>query len=402
MRIECNTEIHSTGGDGSFILGKAESVLETLMTEFEGKVQLIYLDPPFGTGDTFSVRLRDTARSVKIPIYSDQLTGEKYSEWMRSILTGCHMLLKPSGSLYLHLDYRESARIRCLLDELFGEKNFMNEIIWSYKSGGRSTRYFPRKHDTILFYRKSPSVFFDLKPIGKPRGPEKRNHMKRFIDENGRICFSIRSGGKTYYYSEDTPVYPTDVWTDIEHLQQKDSERTGYSTQKPEALLRRIILSSSRPGDIVADLFAGSGTTAAVARKEGRRFISVDSSGFSLMTCRKRLLKDAGNQGLEEESIPRSSEMILRYPSYKGPAGIDYERMPGKTYDEIRLINAGFEDVYPISYVAVGRMDRHGCFHPLAWENGIRFPLLFRIPHTDMTVIQIADASGKQAFFTIE
>ena len=123
--------------------------------------------------------------------------------------------------------------------------------------------------------------------------------MKRFIDENGRICFSIRSGGKTYYYSEDTPVYPTDVWTDIEHLQQKDSERTGYSTQKPEALLRRIVLSSSRPGDIVADLFAGSGTTAAVARKEGRKYVAVDSSGFSLMTFRKRLLKDAENQGLE-------------------------------------------------------------------------------------------------------
>ncbi len=402
MRIECSNEIHSTGGDGLFILGKAETVLDTLMPELEGKVQLIYLDPPFGTGDTFSVRLRDTARSVKIPVYSDQLTGEQYIEWMRAILTGCHRLLKACGSIYLHIDYRESARIRLLLDELFGEKNFMNEIIWSYKSGGRSTRYYPRKHDTILFYRKSPSVLFDLKPIGKPRGREKRNHMKRFIDEDGRICFSIRSGGKTYYYSEDTPVYPTDVWTDIEHLQQKDSERTGYSTQKPEALLRRIVLSSSRPGDIVADLFAGSGTTAAVARKEGRKYVAVDSSGFSLMTFRKRLLKDAENQGLEESPVPRSSEMILRYPVYAGPAGIDYEFVPGKNYDEIRLLNAGFEDVYPISYAAAGQMDGNGCFHPLAWENSIRFPLLFRIPHTDKPLIQIADASGKQAFFTIE
>ena len=122
MRIECNNEIHSTGGDGLFILGKAETVLDTLMPELEGKVQLIYLDPPFGTGDTFSVRLRDTARSVKIPVYSDQLTGEQYIEWMRAILTGCHRLLKACGSIYLHIDYRESARIRLLLDELFGEK----------------------------------------------------------------------------------------------------------------------------------------------------------------------------------------------------------------------------------------------------------------------------------------
>src|SRR5690606_30562996 len=107
--------------------------------------------------------------------------------------------------------------------------NFMNEIIWCYKSGGRSTRYYPRKHDTILFYRKSAKVFFDIYAVGRPRGPEKRNHMKRYIDEDGRVCFSIRSAGKVYTYYEDTPVFPSDVWDDIEHLQQKDSERVGYA-----------------------------------------------------------------------------------------------------------------------------------------------------------------------------
>ena len=358
----------------------------------------------FGTGDTFSVRLRDAARSVKVPVYSDLLTGDEYDRWIRTILAGCHALLNPTGSIYVHVDYRESARIRMILDELFGEKNFMNEIIWSYKSGGRSTRYFPRKHDTILFYRKSPSVFFDLSPIGKPRGPEKRNHMKRYIDENGRICFSIKSGGKTYYYTEDTPVYPTDVWTDIEHLQQKDSERTGYSTQKPEALLRRIILSSSRPGDLVADLFAGSGTAAAVSRKEGRKYIAVDSSGFSMMTFRKRILKDAENQSfpVEDRSISQSGEMSICYPPYQGDAGIEYELIRGKNDMEVRLLNAGFDNVYPISYVAAGKMDESGGFHPLAWETSIRFPLRIRIPNMIDPVLQIADAEGKQAFFTIE
>ena len=114
--------------------------------------------------------------------------------------------------------------------------------------------------------------------------------MKQQVDEEGRVYYSIRSGGKVYKYYEDSLVFPSDVWTDIEHLHQRDPERTGYSTQKPEALLKRIILASSQEGDIVADLFSGSGTTAAAAAKLGRRWIAADASPAALMTLRKRLL----------------------------------------------------------------------------------------------------------------
>jgi len=119
--------------------------------------------------------------------------------------------------------------------------------------------------------------------------------MKRNVDENGNIYWSIRSNGKEYRYYEDSMIYPSDVWDDISHLQQKDPERTGYDTQKPEALLERIILSTSQPGDWVGDFFAGSGTTLAVAQKNGRKWLAMDSSLFSMQISRKRLLSSGGS-----------------------------------------------------------------------------------------------------------
>ena len=117
------------------------------------------------------------------------------------------------------------------------------------------------------------------------------NNMKRHADENGRIFWSIRSGGKEYCYYEDSIILPSDVWDDIPHLQQKHPERTGYDTQKPEALLERMILSTSRKGDWIGDFFAGSGTTLAAAQKCGRKWLGIDNGDFSIHVCRKRLLQ---------------------------------------------------------------------------------------------------------------
>ena len=257
MRLYCTEEHHAAGGNGSFYLMKAEDALTLLLERYENGVRLIYLDPPFRTGESFKMRIGKGKQAQTVVLYEDKLNEESYLKWLERILRGCHRLLDPQGSIYLHLDYRMSHKARVLLDETFGESNFMNEIIWAYRSGGRATRCYPRKHDTILFYRKSKKVYFNIKAVGTPRGPERRNHMKRFIDEDGRIGFSIRSNGKTYTYYEDSLIYPSDVWSDIEHLQQKDRERTGFLTQKPEALLKRIIAASSAPGDLVLDLFSG-------------------------------------------------------------------------------------------------------------------------------------------------
>lgn len=136
------------------------------------------------------------------------------------------------------------------------------------------------------------------------RGSDRRNHMKRRADEDGRIYYAIRSNGKEYRYYEDDLIYPSDVWDDIEHLHQRDPERTGYATQKPEALLKRIISVSTEPGDLVMDLFAGSGTTAAAAVKLDRRFVIADCSMASMLASRRRILTLHPNDDVLSDAKP--------------------------------------------------------------------------------------------------
>ena len=396
MRITCTEELHQGGGPGRFLLGKAEDVSAQLLDEYAGKVQLIYLDPPFGTGDTFRVRLPVGKRSVLMPVYQDDLPQSDYVAWMRGVLTNCRALLAPTGSLYLHIDHRMNAHMRLLLDEIFGSANFMNEIVWGYRSGGRSTRCYPRKHDTILFYRKGRSVYFDITAVGVPRGPEKRNHMKRYIDERGRICFSIRSGGKLYTYYEDTPVYPSDVWTDIEHLQQKDRERTGYATQKPEALLRRILLASSREGDLVLDLFSGSGTTAAAAMQLKRRYLAADASPYALYTLRSRLLHSTGALSFLDEA----HAMLLSYPADDAAAVAEAEVRALHGRPHLFVKNASFADGSPLIYAAAGRAEG-ARFYPCATNcaPGAALSLPLSPDAAKAPVLQITGAAGRTAFF---
>ena len=396
MRIFCTSERHVNGGPGEFILSRAEDALETLLADYRGRVQVVYLDPPFGTGDIFHSKLGAGSETLSLPTYADDMEESAYLAWMRTILAGTRELLSPSGSLYLHIDYRMSAKLRLLLDELFGAQNFMNEIVWCYKSGGRATRFYPRKHDTILFYRKSAKVFFDITSVGRPRGPEKRNHMKRSIDEEGRICFTIRSAGKIYTYYEDTLMFPSDVWDDIEHLQQKDSERVGYATQKPEALLSRVILASSQPGDLVCDLFSGSGTTAAAASKLGRRYLALDVSPLALYTLRARQLKSASAHSLLEGE----HELVLRYPVDETPVEYTAKRVLLRADEMLSLESASFTPAYPLVYAAVGTADADG-FHPVSKDCKPKLPLLLPIGKIDEPVLQIVDALGHMAFFRV-
>jgi len=397
MRIDCTSEIHANGGQGEFLSGRAEEALSSLLDTYRGSVQVVYLDPPFGTGDVFHVRVSAQKRQFTIPAYSDQLGEEEYLSWMRVILTGARELLCESGSLYLHIDYRMSAKLRLLLDEIFGAQNFLNEIVWCYKSGGRSTRYYPRKHDTILFYRKSAKVYFNISAVGRPRGPEKRNHMRRYIDDEGRICFTIRSAGKIYTYYENTPMYPSDVWDDIEHLQQKDNERVGYATQKPEALLNRVILASSRPGDLVCDLFSGSGTTASAASKLGRRFLALDASPTALYILRARQLQNASALSLLEGE----HALTIRYPKTEAPARLTATVETRRGVRVATIQNAGFEPEIPLIYAAVGT-EQDGCFSPYATDCQPKLPLELPLDGLTRPVVQICDIYGRQAFFTLE
>lgn len=300
--VACEVErCQGEGPGGSLWQARLSNCAGELLDAYAGQVQTIYIDPPFCTGLRFEMRMRVGERGwrtgsprVSLPAYDDVWPSEDgYLQMIGGMLETAHALLCPEGTLFLHVDARMQAPLRLTLDRIFGPRNFLNEIIWAYQSGGRATRYFSRKHDVILFYRKSARYFFDIKAVPVPRGEQRANHMRRAVDEQGRAYRTINSGGKQYVYYDDQPAYPGDVWQDVSHLQQKDPQRTGYDTQKPLALLERIIRSASRPGDLVADLCFGSGTTLVAAAQGERRFLGVDSSATAHAATRKRLLGKA-------------------------------------------------------------------------------------------------------------
>ena len=268
--------------------GDKSSILPALLSEFAATVDLIYIDPPFMTGRTFS---KDTQVA-----YSDTWGNDldSYLQWLYHTFVLLHLLLASDGSLYVHLDWRAAHYARILLDEIFSTRSagagFRNEIIWQYQSGGRAQESYARKHDTILLYTKSPQYCFHPERIAERRGTQRRNHMRKTVAGDGHVCWTIRSAGRLYTYDEDSLITPTDVWSDIHHLHQKDPERNGYATQKPEALLERIILASSEEGDLVLDCFCGSGVTPAVAERLRRRWIACDQSDLAIELTLQRLL----------------------------------------------------------------------------------------------------------------
>lgn len=274
------------------VLGDCLEVMRRLPP---ASIDLIYVDPPFATGRRFDGLSKRGERVA----FSDVWTGGlgEYLAWLRPRLAGMWGLLRPSGNLVVHLDWRAVHGAKLLLDELFGARNFRNELIWHYGSGGRARRFFHRKHDVLLWYSRTGRWQFHGDRVSVPRDRcpqcgtrrEQWNHLKRHEDADGRVYRTIRSAGKVYRYYDDEPAVPPDVWTDISHLQQKDPERQGYPTQKPEALLHRVISALSAPGDRVADFFCGSGTTCAVAQELGRRWIGCDISAAAVELARRRL-----------------------------------------------------------------------------------------------------------------
>lgn len=245
--------------------------------------QLIYIDPPFNTG---SARRRTTLTTSADPggdrtgfagrRYASKATGkmhytdahDDYAAYLGPRLEQAHRLLTDTGTLYVHLDWREVHYVKVLLDDVFGRQNFLNEIVWAYDFGGRARDRWPAKHDTILVYVKEAGRhFFDREAVD--RVP---------YLAPGLVTAEKAARGKL----------PTDVWWHT-IVPTNSREKTGYPTQKPAGVLRRIVLASSRPGDRVLDFFAGSGTTGAVAATLDRRFLLVDSNPQAIEVMRKRL-----------------------------------------------------------------------------------------------------------------
>lgn len=276
--------------------------MSSLLKKYSGKIDLIYIDPPFGTGADFTYKTFIGEGNINTTKEQSIYEEKAYRDtWKRDTETYLSMLferlklikslLKRNGSIYLHCDWHYGHYIKSIMDEVFGKDNFVNEIIWHYKTGGRSRNFYARKHDTLFFYKNGEDYIFNSDEIGIPRGEVTKHHMKKNKDEDGRIYWSIKSAEKIYKYYEDDKLTPEDVWSDISHMQQKDPQRLDFPTQKPKALLERIIKASSNENDLIADFFCGSGTTCEVAERLGRRWIGCDLSRWAIHTTRKRLLE---------------------------------------------------------------------------------------------------------------
>ncbi len=243
----------------------------------DASIDAIYIDPPFGTGTT------RTGRGHHYVDRSDD--PEAFITWLSPLLEQSRRVLTPRGSLFVHLDYRTVHYVKVTLDRLFGREHFVNEIVWCYSVGGKSRRGFARKHDTILWYARSDEWAFYPDAVRVPR--RGGSHM-RVVD--GVQEKTDRKTGRVYRYPVHEGKVPEDWWTDIETLNHSDKERTGWPSQKPERLLTRVLSAVTQPGDWVADWFSGSGTTAAVAQRLGRRFVVVDREKEAVEVCAERLV----------------------------------------------------------------------------------------------------------------
>jgi len=305
------------------IWGDNKLVMASLLAEFKGKIDLIYIDPPFDVGADFTMDV--PIGDEKETIEKDQSTLEMVAYrdmWGKGTDSYLHMiferltlmkdLLSDRGSIYVHVDYRVSSMMRLVMDEIFGRENFLNQIAWCYKERERILTTYNQKHDVILFFSKSSN---SNRPFNWKEAAEKYSEVtkKKFKYEDEKGWYQIRGTntqgspvqaadgltpedeakhpGLTYrdYLDTRSGVAPRDWWT-IGIINKAADERLGYSTQKPEELIERIIKVSSDEGDLVADFFCGSGTTGAVAERLGRRWIMSDLGRFAIHTGRKRLI----------------------------------------------------------------------------------------------------------------
>ena len=272
-------------GDNKLILSSLKNGPLREEIEAQGGLKLIYIDPPFDVGADFSMDIEIGEETfTKNPNILEEIAyrdtwGKGTDSFIAMIydrLVLMRDLLAEDGSIYVHCDWRVTQFLRLILDEIFGSNQYTNEIIWAYATGGASKEFYGRKHDTIHYVRKTGIYRYFPNEIRQQRTEKS---LKRAENPQGaRIS------------STDTTKLPTDMWSDINALNPMESERVNYPTQKPEALVERIIKASSNEGDLVADFFCGSGTTAAVAEKLGRKWIATDLGKFAIHTTRKRMI----------------------------------------------------------------------------------------------------------------
>ena len=296
--------------DGNMII-RGECISACAYLKEQGiQVDLVYIDPPFASGADYAKKVYirrnpkvavaiaqaeqeldiDNLKSFEEKMYGDVWDKEKYLNWMYENLMAIKSVMSETASIYVHLDWHIGHYVKILLDEVFGESHFLNEIVWHYynKMQGNVNR-FASNHDVIFVYTKSDT--YDFAPV-KEKRDETIRQIKRVWDSETQKLVNAKDENGKVIYQESSEKTVDDVWR-MSMLQPADKEEpVGYATQKPEALIERVIQASSREGMVIADFFGGSGTTVAVANKLGRRFIHSDIGVNSIQTVRDRLVAD--------------------------------------------------------------------------------------------------------------
>lgn len=367
-KYKFNSEIISNGGNenisNKLYIADNLKVMEDLLDKgYAGKLDLIYIDPPFFTKANYSHRIEvlnnDGKHAIKLFAYEDKWKGGflEYLEMITIRLFYIRELLSERGTIYLHLDSNAVHYVKIIMDHIFGRDRFLNEIIWSYKSGGSGKRSFSKKHDNILVYTKTDKYIFN---------PQKEKSYNR-----GLKAYNFK-GVKEYkdHIGWYTLVNLKDLWQ-IDMVGRTAAERVGYATQKPEKLLKRMILSSSEQTSIVGDFFVGSGTTAVVAEELGRRWIVSDLGNISESVIRPRLM-DREARGYEilrkKETINSNIDIDLDYCKDENLINIKFKNY-NIDIEDIKLGNKDKEmiglilkksSLNLIEYIGIGYKDDNG------------------------------------------
>jgi len=304
INVQENSILKEDSWKNHLFLGDNILVMSSLLKDFKEKITLIYFDPPFATGGEFNYKIqigegknsKKSSKWIRKRAYNDYWKDgiDSYLNFMHERLLIMKELLANNGSIYVHLDWHVGHYVKIMMDEIFGISNFRNEIIWAYPAASAQTKkFYVRSFDMILYYSKSDDYIFNDDPnIYMEYSDRVKNALVK--DEKG--TFYYRGGshdGKKLsqkVYTTKEGVFPRDVWIDIPYIRANTKEYQGFSTQKPERLLKRIILASSNEEDLVADFFCGSGTTLAAAEKLNRRWIGCDFARHSIQIVKKRML----------------------------------------------------------------------------------------------------------------
>ena len=319
QNVRCFGDIKEDGWQNLIVQGDNLQFLKTcyrnvdpiIKDTVKGKVKLIYIDPPFATKSDFGGK--DGERS-----YSDKVATAEFIESLRERLIYLHELLADDVSLYVHLDQKMSHYVKIIIDDIFGKDRFLNEIVWHYRRWSSPQRMFVKMHDNIMLYSSSSKYIFNTLYTPLKESTQKRfqgqKQVHRVVDGKVVLAEDLRS--------ELSPgVQMPDVWVDINYIPGFSTERTSYPTQKPEALLERIITASTKENsvDLILDCFAGSGTTAAVAEKLGRRWIACDFGKHAIYTMQRRMLRIGESKALIDETDKSGKVIVKKGDPYKKP-----------------------------------------------------------------------------------